>query len=141
MEISKKPVEGMTLNQAIQEWWLVDQHRKDVQARELALRKRIFEEAFPTPAEGAERNKMSLGEGWILQGDYRIHRTVDEAMVATLRGMGDNVATIVDGVIRWKPELKLKEWKALDADTRKLLAEIVVEKPGTPTLEVKLPKR
>lgn len=141
MEISKQPVEGMTLNQAIQEWWMVDQHRRDVQARELALRNRIFGEAFPAPTEGSAGNKMPLDEGWILQGDYKINRTVDEAMVHALRGMGDNVATIVDGVIRWKPELKLKEWKALDADTRKLLAEMVIEKPGTPTLEVKLPKR
>lgn len=141
MEVSKQPVEGLTLGQAIQEWWLVDQHRKEVQARELALRSRIFGEAFPAPTEGSANNKMPLDEGWILQGDYKINRNVDEAMVVALRAMGDNVATIVDSVIKWKPELKLKEWKALDAETRKLLAEMVIEKPGTPALEVKLPKR
>lgn len=141
MELNKQPVEGLSLNQAIQEWWLVDQHMAEVKARELALRKRIFDEAFPAPTEGSANNKMPLSEGWILQGDYKINRTVDEATVVSFRAMGDNVAAIVDSVIKWKPELKLKEWKALDAETRKLLAEMVIEKPGTPALEVKLPKR
>lgn len=141
MELNKQPVEGLSLNQAIQEWWLVDQHLADVKARELELRKRIFGEAFPAPTEGSAQNKLPLADGWILQGDYKINRSVDEATVVSFRAMGDNVATIVDSVIKWKPELKLKEWKALDAETRKLLAEMVIEKPGTPALEVKLPKR
>lgn len=141
MELNKAPVEAMTLEQAIQEWWLLDQHRKEVQARELELRKHIFAQSFPAPTEGSSGNKMPLAEGWILQGDYKINRTVDEATVASLRAMGDNVASLVDSVVRWKPELNLKVWKAMAEEDRKLLAEMVIEKPGTPALEVKLPKR
>lgn len=141
MELNKTPAEAMPLADAIAEWWRVDQHLADVKARELELRKRIFAEAFPSPTEGSANNKLPLSEGWILQGDYKINRSVDEAVVTSLRNMGPNVAALVDSVIRWKPEIRLKEWKALAQEDKILLSDLVVEKPGTPALEVKLPKR
>lgn len=141
MEISKTNIESLTFADALREWYQVNEHLSDVKARELLLRKRLFAEAFPSPTEGAKDNKHALSDGWILQGDYKINRTVDEAALTTLRSSGHNVAALVDSVIRFKPEVKLKEWKALSDDDRRLLADLVIEKPGTPSLEVKFPKR
>lgn len=124
----------------LQEWHDLSTQLEQIKVRELELRKELFGAAFPDPTEGSKENKMNLAQGWILQGDYKINRTVDRAAVEALRG-GDNTAPLVDRVFDFEPSLVLKEWKQLDKADRALLADCVTEKPGTPALKIVLPKR
>jgi hypothetical protein len=121
-------------------WYTLTQEIEERRSEELTLRKELFGAAFPDPSEGGKDNKMNLADGWILQGDYKINRTVDRAVVDIL-AKGDNTAPLVDKVFDYKPSLVLKEWRALSAEDRILLADAVTEKPGTPALKVVLPKR
>lgn len=123
----------------VERWFEIDKQLSVLKAEEIALRKEIFTEAFPNPVEGS-KNKMPLAAGWILQGDHKINRKVDEAVVRTL-ATGDNTAPLIDRCFNFKPSLILKEFKALEGDDLNLLADAVTETPGTPSLKVVLPKR
>lgn len=124
----------------IERWYQVSEQLGTLKAEELALRKEIFAEAFPNPIEGTKENKMDLAAGWILQGDHKINRKVDEAVVSTL-ATGDNTAPLIDRCFNYKPSLILKEFKALGSNDLALLADAVTETPGTPGLKIVLPKR
>ena len=126
--------------QKVERWYQVSEQLGKLKVEELALRKEIFAEAFPNPVEGSKENKLPLAAGWILQGDHKINRKVDEAVVATLQA-GDNTRGLVDTCFEWKPKLKLAAFKALDGEDLNLLADAVTETPGTPSLKVVLPKR
>lgn len=134
------PVEAMDDATLTMAWYRVDQELAAIKTRELELRKALFARSFPTPTEGSANNKLPLAEGWILQGDYKINRSVDEAVVSALY-KGDNTRALAERVFRWKPELNLKEYNALSPEDKLLVADAVTEKPGTPALEIKLPKR
>lgn len=129
-----------TQTDKMSEWFDLTQQLETIKARELQLRNELFAESFADPVEGAAHNKRELGDGWILQGDYKINRTIDQAVVSTL-AKGDNTAPLIDKLIRYKPELVLKEWKALSDEDKVLVADMVTEKPGTPGLKIVKPKR
>lgn len=121
-------------------WFELTTKMDEIKAEEIALRKELFAGAFPDPTEGSAKNKLPLDDGFILQGDYKINRSVDAAVVSAL-AKGDNTAPLVGKLIDYKPSLVLKEWKALTDDDLKLVADMVIEKPGTPTLKIVKPKR
>lgn len=123
----------------VERWYTLSEKLAEIKAEELALRKEIFGEAFPAPIEGSKENKMPLAQGWILQGDHKINRKVDEAVVRTLHT--GNTAPLIDRCFNFKPSLILKEFKALEDSDLNLLADAVTETPGTPGLKVVLPKR
>ena len=110
--------------------------------KERDARAEIFGLAFPEPTEGRSDNKLDLGTGYVLQGDHKITRTVEEEAIKKLmKKPKSRAAELLEHVIRWKPELKTKEWKALLPADRKLIAEVVVEKPGMASLDITQPKR
>lgn len=130
----------MSVNmQELNEWYKLQEQLDTIKAKELEMRKRIFGAAFPNPTEGSKDNKLPLAEGWILQGDYKINRKVDEATVHTLNT--GNTAPLVDKLFNFKPTLILKEWKALSPEDLVTMADAVTETPGTPSLKIVLPKR
>jgi hypothetical protein len=126
--------------QKLDRWFNVSQQLEALKAEELELRKELFAAAFEDPKEGTKENKFSLADGWILQGDYKINRNVDAAVVSTLSTM-DNMQALIARVFTYKPSLNLAEWKKLDHDDRVALADAVTEKPGTPALKIVRPKR
>jgi len=122
------------------EWHGIISKLDVLKSRELELRKELFAAAFPTPTEGSKENKMPLSNGWILQGDHKINRTVDQAVVTTL--MSDpETRDIVQPVFPAKYSLSAAKWKTLSDNELKMVADAVVEKPGTPMLKIVLPKR
>ena len=130
----------MTTEQLTADWWAASQALDALKVRELALRNELFKRQFPNPVEGSAENKVPLGEGWILQADHKINRNVDEAVVSALM-KGDNTRPLAEKVFRYKPELVLKEFKGLSPEDKKIVADAVTEKPGTPALKIVLPKR
>jgi hypothetical protein len=130
----------MTTEQLPTEWWAASQALDALKVRELAMRNELFKRQFPNPVEGSAENKVPLGEGWILQADHKINRNVDEAVVSALM-KGDNTRPLAEKVFRYKPELVLKAFRDLSDEEKKIVADAVTEKPGTPALKIVLPKR
>lgn len=124
----------------LQEWYKIQQQIDELKADELRLRKEIFESVFTSPVEGSAKNKFDLGDGWVLQGDYKINRKIDEAVISTL-AKSDNAGPLVGKVFEYAPKLKLREWKGLTPEDRVLLADAVTETPGTPGLKIVKPQR
>ncbi|QWY83395.1 hypothetical protein [Rhizobium phage RHph_X3_2] len=102
---------------------------------EMRLRKELAALLFPNPVEGSN-NKTRVGHGKAIQMTHKINRSVDKKVLDELREK-PNIAPLIADVIKYTPELKTKEFKALSADDVKLLAPAITEKPGAPTLELK----
>lgn len=112
----------------------------ELKAAELALRKELASKAFPTPVEGSG-NKLPLTDGWILQMDYPINRKVDEALLLNLKPQLLEHGIPVDDLVRYKPDLATGAYRKLTDEQRAEFDAVLEIKPGTPALEVKLPKR
>ena len=105
---------------------------------EMKLRKQIFALAFPTPKEGV--NTADLPGNWKIKGTYKLDRKVDEAALpavqAQLREQGINP----DPLIKFKPEVVTKDYRALTEDARKIFDQAITTKPASPTVELVAPK-
>lgn len=128
-------------------------------AKERAMRQRLFGHFFPAPVEGSG-NKFTLPDSYVVQGKYPIERKVDAAMVATLRGMKlsqlepafrerlnlhgapDDMLVVealrlsVDSLLKWEPELVVKEYRKLTAEQLTVFDRCLSIKPGSISLEV-----
>ncbi len=108
-------------------------------AEERELRQQVFAAFFPTPGEGT--NTAELNEGWKLQGKLKIDRKIDEAaLVTVMQVIRDQHKFNPDPLIRNKPELVLKDYKALPDEIRKLFDTALTIKPALPTIELVPPK-
>ena len=128
-------------------WYKLKNQLAKVKGEEAMLRSRIFKHYFPTPTEGSKENKVPLndGTGAILQADHVINRTVDEQQLEALRTAiaekGSNLPQInLANLIRWKPELNKTEYNKLSTDERHTMDTALIIKPGSPQLEIKIPK-
>ena len=130
-----------TVTQAdMDEWYALQKQLAAVKAAEMLLRMKIFKFYFPNPEEGA--NQVHLGtEGWVIKAKYPITRKPDVALLtakaAELRAAG----VPVDSLIKSVPELVTTEYRKLTEEQTKLFDQILDIKPGSPALEVVLPKR
>lgn len=138
-------------------WYVMQEQLTKLKAAEVMLRTRIFKHYFPTPTEGSAGNKYELndGTGAIVQGDHTINRKVlepelkalEEAMKPQLAEDGvtkvpSNLPRLpLAKLVRWKPELAKAEYNKLTAEERDVFDRCLEIKPGTPSLEVKIPKR
>jgi len=122
------------------EWYNLQKQLAAVKAAEMLLRMKIFKFYFPDPVEGT--NTVPLGtEGWVIKAKYPIARKPDVALLtakaAELRGAG----IPVDDLIKAVPELVTTEYRKLTEEQLKLFDQVLEIKPGSPALEVVLPKR
>lgn len=111
-----------------------------LKSTEMLLRMKIFKGLFTSPVEGT--NEVPLGtEGWVIKAKYPINRKPDVALLtakaAELRAAG----IPLDSVIRSVPELATGEYRKLTDEQRHLLDQVLEIKPGSPALEIVLPKR
>lgn len=111
-----------------------------LKSAEMLLRMKIFKGLFPNPVEGT--NSVPLGDqGWVIKAKYPINRKPDVALL-TARAQELREAGIpLDTVIRTIPELATGEYRKLTEDQQKLLDQVMEVKPGSPALEIVLPKR
>lgn len=120
-------------------WYEMSQELKKLRAKEMILRKKIFDGAFPDPKEGT--NNYELADGYMLKGKYELTRNIDpgalDAMKATLRENNINP----DALVQYKPSLVTKEFRALTEEQHKLFDQCLIIKPGSPALEIVLPKK
>lgn len=128
-------------------WFKKKAQLAKLKGEEAMLRSRIFKFYFPTPTEGSKDNKVPLndGTGAILQADYVINRTVDEHQLDGLKeamfAEGSNLPQLdLTKLIKWKPELSITEYRKLSDEERLVLDRCLVIKPGSPQMEIKVPK-
>lgn len=133
--------------QDLANWFVMKKQLADLKGAEAMLRSRIFKHYFPTPTEGSKDNKVPLndGTGAILQADYVINRTVDQAQLDAFRAAMAEPDTELpqlelDKLIKWKPEVAISEYRKLSDNERNVFDRCLIIKPGSPQMEVKIPK-
>lgn len=129
-------------------WFKKKAQLAKLKGEEAMLRSRIFKFYFPAPTEGSKDNKVPLndGTGAILQADHVINRTVDEQQLDGLKeamfAEGSNLPQLdLTKLIKWKPELNKTEYNKLTLEEKQIFDRCLVIKPGSPQLEIKIPKR
>lgn len=108
---------------------------------EMKLRKEMMASFFPTPVEGV--NTLDLEQGWVLRANYKIERKIDEAMLPTVNAELRKIGVNPDPLVRYKPELDTKAYKALvqiNPIAAKVFDDAMTSKPASPVLELKAPK-
>lgn len=130
-------------------WWETQQQLSKLKATEALLRNKIFKHWFPAPVEGT--NSLPLPDGFVAKGVYKINRDVDEAALKlytssqVVEGVpaGPSVFEAhqisVDALIRYKPELNIRAYRALTDEQRKIFDQALTIKVGMPDLKISPP--
>ena len=130
-------IEGNDLT-ALAEWHSIAEQLRLLKAREIKLRKELFNSFFPEPVEGT--NNFELPQDWVLKGKYSVSRKIDEAMFDAHReSLEKDSGIAVDSLISYKLELNLSAFKKLDEKKQLIFSEILIVKESTPTLDIILP--
>ena len=133
-------IEGDRYNNSyLQEWYSIQEQLKKLKAREALLRKAIFEHYFPDPKEGT--SSTDIGNGWSLKGKHVVNRDIDEAALGVFKNSEKAELVAVDSIVRYKPELKLREYKQLTEEQKHLVDNFLIIKPGMPQLTIVEPKK
>lgn len=137
-----EPIEtdpGKRYMQILAEWQ--DDRVKLAYYKEQEKDKRIvlFAGAFPQPVEGV--NRLKLTDGRTIKAQYSISRKIDEAALPiTLNHMRELGVANTDVLVTYKPSLAKREWNTLSEDNKLAFSAAVIAKPGTPSLEIEMPK-
>lgn len=136
------------------EWYKMQAELGRLKSAEALLRGRIFKHYFPTPKEGTNNVPLNDGTGAVLKGQHVINRSVDQGALDALRksvqeaaalreqGGQPNIPLInVDKLVKWKPEVAITEYRQLTEEERHFFDQCLVIKPGSPQLEITIPKR
>ena len=133
-------------------WFLLKKQLAEVKTAEILLRTRIFKFFFPTPEEGTNTHPLKDGTGAELKAVHSIDRKVDEGELEALKAAleaakgneKDNLHGLeipFDDLIVWKPELKVAAYRKLTEAQREVFERVLVVKPGSPQVDIKIPKR
>lgn len=120
-------------------WYEKAQQLAALKVEELQLRKDLFAKYFPAPKVGT--NNHSLKDGYVLKGKYGMNYKVNEIALAQMLKKHPDMKEVVKAVIKYEPKVSVKEYKGLTDEQRRLLDNALIITPGTPGLEVVLPKR
>jgi hypothetical protein len=121
------------------EWYNIQKELKKIKAREMLLRTKIFGFFFPSPKEGT--NNYDMPDGYVLKGKHTINREVDLGAFQAMREQFSQAGIHPDAILQWKPSLRLKEYRELTAEQLDLFDQCLIVKPGSPALEIVLPKK
>jgi len=132
------PVEVVS-QEDLETWYKLQEQLEKIKAQEMELRKKIFTAYFPNPVEGT--NSAPLTEGWVLKAVYPIRREPEQAALEVLKEELRAKGIPVDNLIKYKPELVTAMYRQLTDEQRNLFDQVLVIKPGSPQMEVMLPKR
>lgn len=122
------------------EWEQINLQLAQIKEKELHLRLMLFTGAFRNPKEGTNSHK--LPDGRVIKGKYPINRRIDEAALpATLEALRAHGVANADALVRYRPELAKSEWNTLSDEAKLMFSPAVISSPGTPSLEVVIPKK
>lgn len=136
--MSKIPEDQVT-QADLEAWYKADQELKALKSKEMLLRRRIFNGLFIDPKEGT--NNHELGDGYVLKGKRTINREVEMSTFLAMREELPQHGITPGVIVRWKPELVVKEYRALTDEQRAFFERCLIIKDGAPGLEIVLPKK
>jgi hypothetical protein len=122
-------------------WWKLQEELKRIKAAESLLRARIFRHYFLAPKEGVNSFPLPDESGWVLKGEHKINRAIDEPALAAAKDALLQAGMSVDKLVVYKPELATREYRTLTAEQRNLFDQCLIIKEGTPGLEIVLPAK
>lgn len=123
----------------LETWYNLDKQIKDLKTHEVLLRRKIFNGLFAEPVEGTNNHK--LPDGAVVKGKCVISRTIDIGALNALREEFAKAGINADSLIKYTPDLKVKEYRELTAEQQHLFDQALVIKEGMPGLEIVIPKR
>lgn len=121
------------------EWYKLQDELAKIKTKEMLLRTKIFKFCFPTAEEGV--NDYQLPDDYVLKGTRKIQRDVDIGSLNALKKEFNEQQIPVDSLIRWKPELVVKEYRTLTDEQRLFFDQALIIKDSAPSLEIVLPKK
>jgi hypothetical protein len=134
----------MVTAQELAEWYRLSYELKLMKVKENELRAKIFGFYFPNPKEGTNKFELKDGTGAVLKAIHVINRSVEpgslDALKAALHEEGSPQLPIAD-LIRYKPELAVGEYRKLTAEEALFFDQCLIIKPGSPSLEITIPKK
>lgn len=123
------------------EWYKMQQKLAKLKSAEALLRNKIFKGLFLAPTEGTNKHQLNDGTGAVLKATHVINRSVDEGALDALKEELRNKKIKTADLIRYKPELVISEYRKLTDEEQKLFDRVLIVKPGTPQMEIVIPKR
>lgn len=135
-----------TREQLLQEWIDADKAMRAAKDLEAAARKAVVESIGfdPEKKEGTER--LPLANGWEIKAvkkqNYSLKNAAGETDLALdkMEKMGEEGKFLAERLVKWKPDLSIKEWKELPEKFKPLFATCLTISDGMPTLELIEPK-
>ena len=123
----------------LSEWYRMQEELKKLKSREMLLRSKIFKFYFPNPDEGTNNHNMS--DGYVLKGKHTINREIDPGAFQVLRKNFEAAGIHPDALVQYKPSLVKREYNTLTEEQKRLFDQALIVKPGSPALEIVLPKK
>ncbi len=120
-------------------WYEMQDQLKKLKASEMLLRTKLFKAFFPAPKEGA--NSFALDQGWVLKGTYKIDRKIDIALLTNFSASLRENGIIPEALVKYDPSLITSEYRKLTAEQEKMFDQVLIVKPGAPSLEIVLPAK
>jgi hypothetical protein len=106
--------------------------------RERKLRKEVADLYCPNPEEGT--NTIELPTGERLRLTHKLTRSLDEGAMPAVAEQLRKHGVSPDNLVKWSPKLDTREYRRLDDETRHIMDQCLITKPGSPTLDILEPK-
>lgn len=148
-----------SLFEVLADWEKIKADLKELEPKELTLRKQVAALAFPNHKPGT--NDHPLNNGYTLKAQMPVRRkfvvpegmasphpdqpepTVSDAvdhMVERLRRCDNEGAFVAERLVKWEPKVVDKEYNSLNEKHKAIVDDYIETKFGTPILEIKAPK-
>ncbi len=119
---------------ALIRWQLADAKMRHAVADELEARNALTKLYFTNPTEGT--NNFDLPDGSVLKAKFVNYYNLDKNVLAVQTVQKSLPRPIRDALIKWKPEISVSQYKALEPTYKRLVNEILTISPGRPSFEV-----
>lgn len=130
--------ENELTQQDISEWYNLQNQLSKIKAAEMLLRKKICDKLFPDREEGT--STLELEDGAKFKCGQTITREVErgelDALAEDLIKQGIPVPMLIEFV----PKLVLREYRKLSEEQRVQFDQVLIVKPGSPSLKIEFPK-
>lgn len=132
----------------IQAWIKASNELAVAKEAESKLRQEVLNECFSFDPEALREGteNCELGNGYKLKAAFKISRSLGsdveaiEKLLQKIEKSGPEGEFIAERLVKWKAEISITEYKKLPEKVAKIVNELLVSKPATPSLEFVEPK-
>lgn len=121
-------------NKLVQDWYAADRNQRHWKDVENQLRIEVVKLTNPDKVSGVEN--IEIENGWkltVTKGeDYKLENGHGE-LEDILDEFDESIAKLI---VRWKPELVVKNYKALELEQQSKLGAVLTIKPSSPQVKI-----